>query len=155
EPALVDGDRVLGSSSRGMLIARSYYGQTLVQTGRLDRAREVFAEALAHVPADAWSEHKLVAADLARGLGRGGPAQGNYKGALDHCSLARDTTEKDHRGLQDETCIAKSLLELGHAPSALEVLDPIASKAEGRPKDELGPYFFAYARAVWAVRRDA
>jgi tetratricopeptide (TPR) repeat protein len=155
EPAIADGDRVLGPDNHGLLTARAFYGATLVQIGKLDRAREVYSEALAHVPQDAWSEHLPVATDLARGLGNVELALRNYQAALDHCSIARDNTEKSRRGFPDDTCIASALIGLGRAPAALTMLEPMAARTDGRPKEELGPWYFAYARAVWEVHRDA
>jgi tetratricopeptide (TPR) repeat protein len=155
EPAIADGDRVLGPNNNGMLAARAHYGATLAQIGKLDRAREVYSEALAHVPQDAWSEHLPVAADLARGLGNVELELRSYQAALDHCSIARDNSEKSGRRFPDDICIASALIGLGRASAALTMLEPTQATADGRPKEELGPWYFAYARAVWAVQHDA
>jgi hypothetical protein len=138
-----------------MVKARSVFGASLTAAGDLERARRVLGDALASVPADAWREKWFVAADIADELGRVEVALGDPAAGLKHCLLARDTTERDHRVLAVQTCIAEALLAMDDAAGALRELEPPVAPLEDADAIQVADYRFVYARALWQGRRDA
>ncbi|MGE5182094.1 MAG: protein kinase domain-containing protein [Acidobacteriota bacterium] len=156
EATLADADRVLGPSDRTVLQARLELAEALLDAQQLDRAREVFATALDHVPADAWDERWYVAGELARGLGRTELKTGHPADAIPHCRRAYDHTEEKHRGISDMTCIGRAQLALGDAAAALATLEPLAAQTGSEMiPGVVAEWHFAYARALWAARHDA
>ena len=156
EPALADAARVLGASDRSVLQAQLNYAEVFAETGKIERARDVYALALAHVPDDAWTERWYVAGELARGLGRSELATGHPHDAIVHCKRAFDATEEKHRGISDMTCVGKAQLAIGDSAAALATLEPLAdlTGTEMLPR-AVADWRLTYARALWAVRRDA
>ncbi len=156
EPALADAERVLGLGDRSVLMARMDYSSALIDLGQSDRAHDLLAGALDHVPADALTEHWYLAGEIARGLGHIEIKRGEYKQAIEHCRRAYDLTEEKHRGISDMTCVGEAQLGLGDAAAALATLEPLeALTGTEMVPGSVAKWRLALARAVWAARHDA
>jgi len=155
EAVLPDADRVLGRSDRTNISDRSIFALSLLHLGKTDRAMEVYADAYARIPADAWTDQWSGAADVGHALGSLELERGDFAAALAHCERARAATEQQHGLLEMNTCIAGAQLGLGDSTHALATLESVRGQLDRVAPEDAAGWRFTYARVVWAAKHDA